>query len=159
MGDAPLGLLGATQDEVVPLAFMRRHWTADHRRRHSLDTHANCLLSDQEPETIDHIVVTYSYPKQIWWNIRAALNETSALRYCDKVLEWWEVWRSLWAGEYKQGVDSIFALVAWEIWKERNARLFRGVVTQPMQLLASIRHQAELWCKPVPRVLGVYWSE
>ena len=137
------------------LAFRRRHWTVDRRRRHGLDAHANCLLCDQEPETIDHIVVTCSYAKQIWWNIRAALNETSALRHCDNVLKWWEVWRCLWVGEYKQGADSIFALVAWEIWKERNARLFRGAVTQPMQLMeASIRHQAELWVQAGAKGLG-----
>jgi hypothetical protein len=106
------------------------------------------------PETLDHIVVTCSYAKQIWWGIRAALNETGTLQQCDNVLDWWEAWRSLWGGEYRQGANSIFVLVAWELWKERNARLFRGSATQPPQLLASIKHHAELWVQAGAKALG-----
>lgn len=40
------------------------------------------------------------------------------------------------AGE--KGADSIFLLVAWELWKEQNARCFRGANTQVPQLLATI---------------------
>jgi hypothetical protein len=52
------------------LAVRRRHWTTDRRRRHGLDTHDNCLLCDQEPETIDHIVVECLYSRQIWFGQR-----------------------------------------------------------------------------------------
>jgi hypothetical protein len=46
--------------------------------------------------------------------------------------------------ELQASANSIFALVAGELWKERNAKLFRGAATQPSQLLAIIRHQAGL---------------
>jgi hypothetical protein len=57
------------------LAVRRRHWTTDRRRRHGLDTHDNCLLCDQEPETIDHIVVKCSYFRQIWFGAAMAMGE------------------------------------------------------------------------------------
>jgi hypothetical protein len=136
------------------LAFRRRHWTADRRLRHGLDAHDSCLLCGQEPETIDHIIVSCSYAKQVWWRIREALNECGQVRECDCILDWWEAWRALWTGSCKQGADSIFALVAWELWKERNARLFRGAATQPSQLPAIIRHQAGLWVDARAKGLG-----
>ena len=37
------------------LAFRRRHWTGDRRRRHGLETREHCYLCDQAPETIDHV--------------------------------------------------------------------------------------------------------
>ena len=41
------------------LAFRRRHWTADRRIRHNQEANEMCLLCDQEPETIDHIILFF----------------------------------------------------------------------------------------------------
>jgi hypothetical protein len=38
------------------LAFRRRHWTTDRRRRHGLEHDEHCYLCDQVEESIDHIV-------------------------------------------------------------------------------------------------------
>jgi predicted negative regulator of RcsB-dependent stress response len=51
----------------------------------------------------------------------------------------------MWTSTNKRGADTVFALVAWELWKERNARCFRGAATQLHQLLAVIKHKAEQW--------------
>lgn len=37
------------------------------------------------------------------------------------------------------------ALVAWELWKERNMRGFCSAITQVPDLLAVIKREAELW--------------
>jgi hypothetical protein len=44
-------------------------------------------------------------------------------------------------------MDSLFALVSWEIWKERNARCFRQDANLLPQLLQIIKAQADLWAK------------
>jgi hypothetical protein len=49
------------------LAIRRRHCTADRRRRHGLEAADRCYLCDQEPETIDHIIASCSFSRQIWW--------------------------------------------------------------------------------------------
>ncbi|KAF8689653.1 hypothetical protein HU200_041714 [Digitaria exilis] len=35
----------------------------------------------------------------------------------------------------RKGFDSLFALIAWQLWKERNARLFRGSESTLMELM------------------------
>ena len=48
----------------------------------------------------------------------------------------------------------MFALIAWEIWKERNARCFRGAATQITAIKATIKLQAELWVQAGAKHLG-----
>jgi hypothetical protein len=45
-------------------------------------------------------------------------------------------------------------VVAWELWKERNARCFRGKSANTMHFLAMIRHFANLWIDAGTRHLG-----
>lgn len=54
----------------------------------------------------------------------------------------------------QRGFDSLFALAAWHIWKERNARLFRGKEEQVQQLLMVIKQEADLWIQAGARRLA-----
>jgi hypothetical protein len=136
------------------LALRKRLWTADRRRRHGLEAQDNCYLCDQEPESIDHIIVQCSYAKQVWWFIRSALQETSQLQPTDSIYEWWRTWRAQWQGQCRQGADSIFTLVACELWKERNVRCFRGANTQVADLLKLIKYEADMWIAAGAKNLG-----
>ena len=51
----------------------------------------------------------------------------------------------MWTGQKQKGLDSLFALVSWTIWKERNARCFRDASTIVSQLLQVIKAEAEIW--------------
>jgi hypothetical protein len=55
------------------LAIRGCHRTADKRRRHRLHVDDHCYLCDQNPETIDHIIASYSFSRQVWWTILAVL--------------------------------------------------------------------------------------
>lgn len=57
-------------------------------------------------------------------------------------------------GNEKKGPDSIFALVAWELWGERNARCFRGASAQVPRMLAVLKPSAELWVDAGAKNLG-----
>jgi hypothetical protein len=59
-----------------------------------------------------------------------------------------------WSGGKKKGFDRLFALVTWEIWKERNAPIFRRVSTQASQVVALIKQQGELWIDAGAKKLG-----
>jgi hypothetical protein len=72
------------------LDVRRRHWIADQRRRYGLDMHNTCLLCDQETETIDYIMVTCSFSRQVWCGVRAALGETHQLLPSDSIVDWWD---------------------------------------------------------------------
>jgi hypothetical protein len=58
---------------------------------------------------------------------------------CNTLQERWEQLRLLWTNEIMKGFDMLFAAVAWEVWKERNVRLFRGACLQRDQLLLKIK--------------------
>jgi hypothetical protein len=106
------------------LALRGRQWTADRRCRHGLDANEHCFLCDQEPATIDHIIVTCSFSQQVWWNVATALQRPSAATALQRPMvttltasafDWWTARRQLWAGQERTGADSIFLLVAWEL--------------------------------------------
>ncbi|KAF8732249.1 hypothetical protein HU200_016228 [Digitaria exilis] len=42
---------------------------------------------------------------------------------------------------------SLMLLVIWEIWKERNARVFRQHGRHAMEIMNSIKGEALLWIK------------
>lgn len=127
------------------IALRRRHWTADRRRRHGLDAPDACFLCDQADDTIDHIIAECSFAKQVWWNILTYLGADASLVGRSNIIDWWEAWRSHWHGQKRKGADTLFALVAWELWKERNARLFRDTASPVSQVLSVIKHTTDLW--------------
>ena len=50
------------------------------------------------------------------------------------------------AGGYiKKAIVSVMMLVSWEIWKERNARVFRNTATPTPVVVAKIKEEAHLW--------------
>jgi hypothetical protein len=46
-------------------------------------------------------------------------------------IEWWLHRRLILSSEQCRGFDSLVLLVSWEVWKERNARIFRNEVSTP----------------------------
>jgi hypothetical protein len=127
------------------LAIRGRHRTADRRHRHGLDARDECYLCDQDSETIDHIISSCSFSRHIWWTILAVLGVDASQVGGGSVIDWWEHWRQRWHGDKRKGANTLFALVAWELWKERNAKLFRNEAANSAQFLAKIKHIADLW--------------
>jgi hypothetical protein len=88
-----------------------------------------------------------SSSKQVWWNVLSTFGQPQGLPNFDTIFDWWTAWRSMWTGTNRHGADSVFTLVAWELWKERNARCFRGATTQ----LPQLHDQAWGWTMGVGR--------
>ena len=40
---------------------------------------------------------------------------------------------------------SVMMLVSWEIWKERNARIFRNAATPTTIIVTRIKEEAHMW--------------
>lgn len=70
------------------LAFRRRHWTADRRRRHDLEVRDTCFLCEQEQETIDHIIACCPFTRELWHYIVQALKK-QAPQAQPTVRRWW----------------------------------------------------------------------
>ncbi|XP_037464403.1 uncharacterized protein LOC119336466 [Triticum dicoccoides] len=48
------------------LANLDRCWTADRLARHGLQHHTSCLLCDQAPETMRHLLLDCPFSRQVW---------------------------------------------------------------------------------------------
>ena len=128
------------------LAFKRRHWTGDRRVRHGLKAWELCYLYDQGQETIDHILAACPFSREVWFYILQALGRQLPTAAAT-TLHWWRRLRSLFEGERRSGFNSLFALVSWQIWKERNARCFRESTASITDLLHLIKAEADRWIK------------
>lgn len=122
------------------LAFRRRHWTADRRRRHVLDAREHCYLCDQEDESIDHIVATCSYSREVWFVMLQALGCHLPPASTDDT----------------QNVATAAIRVQWRTMAvtghplcasvmERNARCFRNATASISEIMQIIKAEGDRW--------------
>jgi len=136
------------------LALKQRLWTADRRRRHNLDAHDTCWLCDQEAETVDHMLISCSFAKVIWWNILSWMDCACSFQGQPLIHTAWEYLRGLQTRERKHGFDSLFMCIIWVIWKERNNRLFEETSCTTAELQDKIKLDVKLWILAGARRLG-----
>jgi hypothetical protein len=101
------------------LAFRRRHWTADRRRRHGLKHDDHCYLCDQVEESIDHIVANCPFTTEVWFLVLQALG-LQLPQPAPTVRSWWRRLRFGMPTSKQPGMDSLFTLVSWQIWKNET---------------------------------------
>ena len=130
--------------KILWLAMKRRHWTADRRTRHGLDARDRSYLCDQAPETIDHIIACCPFTREVWHFVLQAIG-LHLPQGAQATITWWRKLRKLANGSLSKGIDSLFALVSWQVWKERNARCFRDATATIAELLQIIKMEADRW--------------
>ena len=54
-----------------------------------------------------------------------------------------------------KGMASLLMLISWELWKERNARVFRNTSTPSMIIVDRILDEASLWVSAGAKGLDV----
>jgi hypothetical protein len=136
------------------LACRRKIWTADRRRRRGLDAHDTCSLCDQQPETRNHLLVVCPVAKEAYWRVLSWARCVCTFGGEETVQEWWEHLTAMQVPRRRKGVATLFIIIAWHLWKERNARLFDRVTTPMSGLIDRIKAEAELWVVVEARKLG-----
>ena len=117
------------------LAAKHRIWTTERRARHGLQLQADaCHLCTQG--------------RQVWYACRAAIGWPLNIPTADDQLEsWWLRERGRLAAKERKRFDSWVLLISWNIWKQRNARVF-GNATQLCnedELAAKTVADMKLW--------------
>ena len=125
----------------------KKCWTADRLARKGLDHPASCPLCAQAGETIDHLLVTCVFNRQIWFTVLQDLGlETLAPQVVDmSFVEWWAAASSRVTGQNQKGLNSIITLVSWSLWNHRNRCVFDGISPNLAYVAASIKEEARQW--------------
>ena len=110
------------------MAALNRIWTADRLARKGLSHPAACPLYDQVEETADHLLVASVFSRQVRFAVLQMFNLQILAPQNDlSFFEWWMAAGTRVNGLVKKGLDSIFILGAWTIWKHRNPCVFDGI--------------------------------
>jgi hypothetical protein len=70
------------------------------------------------------------------------------------IMVWWTDSRRCLPKLIRRGFDSLFFLIGWTLWKERNARTFNGTPRSVPQLLQTIEDKVTMWIAGGYRHLG-----
>jgi hypothetical protein len=141
------------------LCLHGRCWTGDRRFQHGLQPSNLCVMCNQEPETMDHILIGCSFSREVWhiWLRKLHLDEVVIVSE-EPAIHWWLRARKLLPKALRRGFDSFVFLVGWMIWKEWNERTFNGGRSSPLELAQAIGSQGATWVSAGCRQLALMLS-
>ncbi|GJM90353.1 hypothetical protein PR202_ga06625 [Eleusine coracana subsp. coracana] len=137
----------------------QRTWTVERRKRHGLQDNDTCILCNQSPEHIEHLLLHCPIAKKIWWETLSAVGLSS--RFVNDTLGTFDTWTAMRTGlpkQAKKAMDSLFMLVAWHLWKERNSRTFNGKAASVAEISDRIMDEARAWVAAGAKNLGSVMS-
>ena len=99
-------------------------------------------------ETSLHLTSECWYTRRIWdlvanWTAQPGLRPSN-WRPSNTTLEWWNNITTTPAIPRK-AVRTLTMLILWEIWKERNSRVFQRQESSALSLFAKIKNKATAW--------------
>ncbi|XBI05780.1 hypothetical protein VPH35_133899 [Triticum aestivum] len=119
--------------------LQNRLWTADRLLRRNWDHHDSCCNCDQVIESAIHLILRCPYAKEVWHSF-SSTNQLVAryAREASSIVGWWEKVFS----HHRKKVEAFqicttSVYIAWNIWNERNRRLFQHE-SLPVQRLCNI---------------------
>jgi hypothetical protein len=103
-------------------------------------------MCNQEPETGAHLCLHCSFAKQVWLLVS---NWTSNTIQVPADLEegienWWKTSLEILPQVQRRSVAAIQMHTAWNLWKERNRRIFEQKLLQPLQVFQLIKEEVNL---------------
>jgi hypothetical protein len=130
------------------LAFQNRLWTADRLMKRRRPNQKICMLCRSVDETGLHMFTQCRYSLSVWQDIFNWVSPHVPPRTdwstFTSLEEWWSAIGSM-PGAPLKGWRSLLILVCWELWKERNARIFRRTFIHRGQLVLKIKEEARCW--------------
>jgi hypothetical protein len=130
------------------LVFHSRVWTADLLAKRNLPHPEACPFCDQEDETINHLLVGCVFARQVWFLVfqHLRLLHLAPQPTVTRFSGWWKSSTSAVPNDMRKGLNSLIILVAWEIWKHRNACVFDNRRPCILEVLKAISAEGGIWC-------------
>lgn len=101
-----------------------------------------CALCDQAPETAEQICLHCVYAREVWFLVSQWSNGLVGIpdHGCE-IEEWWNRGVSGQPKEKGRRVSVLMIYTAWNLWKERNKRIFQGEFTTIVRVLELIKEE------------------
>ena len=130
-------------------AILGKILTADALLRRGLENSYFCPLCERNLETPLHLLVDCPWVRDIWSSV-ASLTSIPSLKPstwadCTTVKLWMHTCVQKASTAKKKGALSLVHLVSWEVWRERNRRLFQKELMPKTVLVRKIAEEIHLW--------------
>jgi hypothetical protein len=84
--------------------------------------------------------------RELWFAVPAPLGVSVLVPVPDsRLIDWWLRSRLALLGDLRPAFDCLVMLVAWILWKERNARTFNQEICNVQELLSKLLREAQDW--------------
>lgn len=95
-----------------------------------------------------HMLFKCRFSLRIWNAVKSWIGaseiDTTAWQTLPSVHAWWEA-TTLRAGHRRHAMIMLLMLVVWDLWKERNARVFGNKSTMSSLIIDHIKNEAKDW--------------
>ena len=130
------------------LAINNRIWTADRLQRRGWPNCNLCPLCKQVQESAAHLLFQCRYTIRVWHMNKdwLGLHDVHPSDWSDatSVKEWWSH-NATKKTQLRRPLASLMLLISWELWNERNARIFRNTAVPVGVIVARIKEETLLW--------------
>ena len=120
--------------------------TADKLLARNWPCESNCVLCDQVTEIAAHLCLQCPFAKQVWLLVNSWTNGVIPLPIdLDVHVDaWWRRSLSPLNAAQKRYVAAILMYTCWNLWKERNRRIFEQKSMNPHQVVQLIKEEVNL---------------
>ena len=124
-----------------------RCWTATRRKKHGLQDDDSCVLCAQLPETIDHLLTSCPFSREVWFKVlqKVGWEMVAPSMHTYSFASWWAAARKQLPKTSRCGFDSFVILVCWLLWKERNERTFDHRVRTVHDVVLRMLDEVVAW--------------
>jgi hypothetical protein len=129
---------------------------AERLQKHGWTNYGICSLFKQCIETTNHLFVSCRFTTRIWELILQwlGLEGIHPRQWRGLSIKYW--WSSMadGASPQRKALAPLSLLIVWEIWNERNARVFRSKQSPSFVLVDKVKAEACLWVIAGAKKLG-----
>ena len=139
------------------LVLQNRIWTADRLQRRGWQNCGNCPLCNQVQESSGHLLYKCHFTIRSWKEILTwcGCHDIALAQWVNEAsVEAWWTKLALDHGVARKAMSSLLMLISWKVLNERNARVFRNVVSSVAIVVSRIKKEARAWCLAGAKFLG-----
>jgi hypothetical protein len=126
-----------------------RIWTAARLQRRGWPNDYFYQLYIRNLETTEHLFCDCYVTREIWGEVAIWIQAPSLLpenwSNSSTTDEWFTELIATEDASRRPGLQSIVVLVIWEVWRERNNRVFRREAKTVSHIVATIQDEARTW--------------